>query len=243
MDVLGATLVWLADPRHWQGPDGVPVRVAEHLVISVPSILAAALVALPAGAWTGHTGRGATLAINLANLGRAVPSYAVLAIVLPISLRLSPELGLSVIPTFSAMVLLAIPPILISTQAGIRAVDRELIEAARGLGLRERQILLQVEAPVALPVVVGGLRTAAVQVVATATLGAVVAYGGLGRYIIDGIARNEGDRLLAGVVLVAGLALAVELAFALVQRTLVPRGLRAGGRADQARGTAVELPR
>jgi osmoprotectant transport system permease protein len=226
VDVLGATIAWLLDPGHWQGPDGVPTRLAEHLAISVPSVVAAALVALPAGAWTGHTGRGAAVAINLANLGRAVPSYAVLAIVLPISLRLSPELGLSVIPTFTAMTLLAIPPILVSTHAGLRAVDRDLVEAARGVGLREGQILRDVELPLALSVIAGGLRTAAVQVVATATLGAVVAYGGLGRYIIDGIARNEADRLLAGVVLVAALAVAVELGFALVQRRLVPRGLR-----------------
>jgi osmoprotectant transport system permease protein len=231
LDALGATIAWLLDPSHWQGPDGLPIRLAEHLAISVPSVLAAALVALPAGAWTGHTGRGAAVAINLANLGRAVPSYAVLAIVLPISLRLSPDLGLSVIPTFTAMTLLAIPPILVSTHAGLRAVDRDLVEAARGVGLREGQILRDVELPLALPVIAGGLRTASVQVVATATLGAVVAYGGLGRYIIDGIARNEADRMLAGVVLVAGLAVAVELGFALVQRLLVPPGLRIQGRA------------
>ena len=234
MDALASALAWLLAPAHWQGPDGIPVRLLEHLAISVPSVLAAAMVALPAGAWTGHTGRGASVAINLANLGRAVPSYAVLAIVLPISLRFSPDLGLSVIPTFTAMTLLAIPPILVSTYAGLRAVDRELVEAARGVGLTEGQILRQVELPLALPVVAGGLRTASVQVVATATLGAVVAYGGLGRYIVDGIARNEADRLLAGVALVAALAVAVEVAFALVQRRLVPRGLRPEARAGEA---------
>jgi osmoprotectant transport system permease protein len=234
VDVIATTIAWLLDPSHWEGADGIPVRLVEHLAISVPSILAAALLALPAGALTGHTGRGGAVAINLANLGRAVPSYAVLAMVLPISLRFSPDLGLSVIPTFTAMTLLAIPPILVSTHAGILGVDRELVEAARGLGLREREILARVELPLALPVVAGGLRTASVQVVATATLGAVVAYGGLGRYIIDGIARNEADRMLAGVILVAGLAIAVELAFALLQRLLVPAGVRAGGRPVEA---------
>jgi osmoprotectant transport system permease protein len=227
MDVLAATLAWLLDSSHWQGPDGVPVRLLEHLEICLPSVLAAAIVAFPAGAWTGHTGRGASVAINLANLGRALPSYAVLAIVLPISLRLSPDLGLSVIPTFTAMTLLAIPPILVSTYAGLRGVDRDLVEAARGLGLRESQILTRVELPLAMSVIAGGLRTASVLVVATATLGAVVAYGGLGRYIIDGIARFEPSRMLAGVILVAGLAIAVELAFALAQRLLVPRGIAA----------------
>ncbi len=226
MDLLAATIAWLTTAARWQGPDGIPTRMLEHLEIAVPSVLAAALVALPVGAWIGHTGRYAAAAINVANLGRAIPSYAVLAIILPISLRLSPDLGLSVIPTFTAMWLLAIPPILIGTFAGIRAVDRDLVEAARGLGLTEVQVLREVELPLALPVVAGGLRTAAVQVIATATLGAVVAYGGLGRYIIDGIARNEDDRLMAGVVLVAGMAITAELAFALLQRALVPRGLR-----------------
>jgi len=232
VDVFAATIGWLLDAGHWQGSDGIPVRLVEHLAIAIPSVLAAALVALPAGAWTGHTGRGAAVAINLANLGRAVPSYAVLAIVLPVSLRLSPDLGLSVIPTFTAMTLLAIPPILVSTYAGIRGVDRELVEAARGVGMRERQILRQVELPLALSVIAGGLRTASVQVVATATLGAVVAYGGLGRYIIDGIARNEADRMLAGVILVAALAVAVEVAFEIAERILVPRGVRPVQRAS-----------
>jgi osmoprotectant transport system permease protein len=168
----------------------------------------------------------AAIAINVANMGRAIPSYAVLVVVLPISLRLNPEYGLDVIPTFTAMTLLAIPPILVNTYAGIREVDRELVESARGMGMRERQILSGVELPIALPVVVGGIRTAAVQVVATATLGAVVAYGGLGRYIIDGIARNEFDRLFAGVVLVAGLALLTEGLLALLQRALISPGLR-----------------
>jgi len=227
METVLATLAWLADPTRWTGADGIPVRLLEHVAISVPAILAAALIALPLGAWIGHTGRRAALAINLAGLGRAIPSYAVLAIVLPISLRFSPDLGLSVIPTFTAMTLLAIPPILVSTYAGLRGVDRELVEAARGMGLREGQILIQVELPLALSVVTGGLRTASVQVVATATLGAVVAYGGLGRYIIDGIARNENDRLFAGVVLVAALAIAVELGFTLAERIVVPRGLTA----------------
>lgn len=225
-EIVSATVAWLSASSTWQGPDGIPIRLAEHLAISVPAVLVAFLVGFPLGAWVGHTGRFTALAINTANLGRAVPSYAVLAIVLPISLAVSPELGLSVIPTFTAMTLLAVPPILIGAYAGIRGVDRELVEAARGVGLREQEVLVDLELPLALPVVIGGLRTAAVQVVATATLGAVVAYGGLGRYIVDGIARNDDGRLLGGVVLVAGLALAVEGVLALAQRALLPRGLR-----------------
>lgn len=217
---------WLLDPGHWQGPDGIPIRIAEHLAISVPSVLAAAAVALPAGIAIGHTGRGATLVVNLANIGRAVPSYAVMVIVLPISIRWNPDLGLDVIPTVVAMVLLAIPPILVNAYAGVRAVDPEVVEAARAMGMREGDIVRRIELPLALPVIVGGFRTATVQVIATATLGAIIAYGGLGRYLIDGIARNEDGRLFAGVILVAGLALAAEAALAALQRLVTPVGVR-----------------
>jgi len=224
--MLADTIAWLADPARWQGTDGIPTRLVEHVWISAAAVVVAIAIALPIGAFIGHTGRGAAIAVNAANIGRAIPSYAVLVIVLPVSLRLNPDIGLDVIPTFTAMTLLAIPPILVNAYAGIREVDRDLIESARGMGMRERQILVGVELPIALPVVVGGIRTAAVQVVATATLGAVVAYGGLGRYIIDGIARNEHDRLFAGVVLVAGLALLVEGGLGLLQRALTSPGLR-----------------
>ncbi len=229
-------VLWLLDPSHWQGADGIPVRIAEHLAISIPSVLAAAALALPIGLLIGHSGRGATLAVNLANIGRAVPSYAVMVIVLPISIRWNPDLGLDVVPTVTAMVLLAIPPILVNAYAGVRAVDPEVVEAARAMGMRERDIVARVELPLALPVIVGGLRTATVQVIATATLGAIVAYGGLGRYLIDGIARNEDGRLFAGVLLVAGLAIGAEAGLALLQRLVTPAGVRratgwlAGGR-------------
>lgn len=228
-------IAWLLDPAHWQGQDGVPIRIAEHLAISLPSVLVAAAVALPLGLFIGHTGRGATLAVNLANIGRAVPSYAVMVIVLPISIRWNPDLGLDVIPTVVAMILLAIPPILVTTHAGVRAVDRDVVEAARAMGLSERDILRRVELPLALPVIVGGFRTATVQVIATATLGAIIAYGGLGRYLIDGIARNEDGRLFAGVILVALLALGAEAGLALVQRLVTPVGVRrlSGGQAPR----------
>jgi osmoprotectant transport system permease protein len=227
VDILLDGLAWLVAPEHWTGADGIPTRLIEHLTISGVSLLVAVLVALPLGLFIGHTGRGALLAVNVANIGRAVPSYAVLVMILPISLRFFPQSGgLDFIPTFGAMTLLAIPPIVINAYAGLREVDRELVEAARGMGMRERQILRRVELPLALPVVLGGLRTASVQVIATATLGAIVALGGLGRYIIDGIARREYDRMVAGVILVAALAIAVELAFIAFQRLAVSPGLR-----------------
>lgn len=232
---------WIFDPGHWQGADGIPTRIAEHLAISIPSVVAAAALALPVGLAVGHTGRGATVAVNLANIGRAVPSYAVMVIVLPISIRWNAELGLDVVPTVVAMVLLAIPPILVNAYAGIRAVDPEVVEAARAMGMREREILARVELPLALPVIVGGFRTATVQVIATATLGAVIAYGGLGRYLIDGIARNEDGRLFAGVILVAGLALAHEGGLAILQRLVTPLGVRRAV-ARSAAGHPVRSP-
>ncbi len=238
MEILAATASWLADPAHWQGPDGITVRFLEHASISVVAVVVAGAIALPVGLWTGHTGRGSLLAVNTANIGRAVPSYAVLVMILPISLQLSPSYGLDVIPTFVAMTLLAIPPILVNTDAGLREVDRDLVEAARGVGMSERQVLARVEIPLALPVVVGGFRTAAVQVIATATLGAVVAYGGFGRYIIDGIARNDDERLLAGVLLVASFAILAELGFGALQRALVSPGLRRGESGSPFQGPA-----
>lgn len=240
MDAFAAGFAWLLDGSRWVGPDGVPTRILEHMSISVASVLIACLVAIPIGLWIGHTGRWAFVAINLANIGRAVPSYAVMAIVLPVSLSISPEYGLTLIPTFVGMTLLAVPPILVNTYAALREVDRDLVEAARGMGMRETQVLRRVEVPLGLPIIIGGIRTAAVQVVATATLGAVFGYGGLGRYLIDGIARREFDRLTAGVVLVAGLALLTELSIALVQRRLTSAGLRVS--TDRPYRQAAETP-
>ena len=204
------------------------------------SILFATLVALPIGLWIGHTGRGATAVINVANIGRAVPSYAVIVIVLPFSLRAFPEYGLDLIPTFVAMVLLAIPPILVNAYAGLREVDRDLVESARGMGMRERQVLSRVEVPLAAPVMLGGFRTAVLNVIATATIGAVVGFGGLGRFIIDGRAQGIAGvgELVGGAILVALLAIGVDLVLSVLQRRLArradPQLARASGLRDLA---------
>jgi osmoprotectant transport system permease protein len=226
-------VAWITDPANWQGETGIPFRLLEHILISAVSVLAATLVALPVGLWIGHTGRGATAAINVANIGRAVPSYAVIVMILPISLAVSPELGLDLVPTFLAMVLLAIPPILINAYAGLRAVDRDLLEAGRGMGLRERQVLGSLELPLAAPVIIGGFRTATLNVIATATIGAVVGFGGLGRFILDGRAMGVAGvgELIGGAVLVTTLAISVDLGLAWVQR-------RAARRADRTMGPA-----
>jgi osmoprotectant transport system permease protein len=213
---LTSVLDWFADPAHWQGSDGVPTRVIEHLQLTALSVGVACAVALPIGLYLGHTGRAAFLAINVANMGRALPSLAILAFALPISFSLG--LGLGFWPTFMAMVPLAIPPILSNTFVAIRGADRDTVEAARGMGMRELQVLRAVELPAGLPIILAGLRTASVNVVATATLGALVAGGALGRYIVDGLQLQDYDRLFAGALLVALLAVGTELGFGVLER-------------------------
>jgi osmoprotectant transport system permease protein len=244
--VIGQIIDWFADPANWTGATGVPARLVEHLVIAFSAVLVAAIIALPIGLYIGHTGRYSTVAINTANIGRAVPSFALMVAILPISLALAPvfgyapEVGLRLIPIFLAMLLLAIPPILVAAYAGLRAVDRDLIEAGRGMGMRGVQILRRVELPLAIAVIVGGFRTATLQVIATATIGAVLAYGGLGRFIVDGLARREPERLFAGAILVALLALGVDAILAVVQRILTPKALRAEARPGRAMTEAVD---
>ena len=216
MDFLADVLAWFADPAHWRGDDGIPVRVWEHVQLSGVAVAIAAAIALPLGLYLGHTGRGGFIAINVANIGRALPSLALIALGLVASIALG--LGLGFWPTLFALVPLALPPILTNTFVAMRAVDADTIEAARGMGLRETQVLRQVELPLALPLILGGVRTAAVNVVATATLGALVAGGALGRYIVDGLALQEYDRLFAGALLVALLAIVTEATFGIFAR-------------------------
>lgn len=216
IDLLASVVAWLSDPAHWSGDDGIPIRVLEHVQLSGAAVAIAVCIALPAGLYLGHTGRGGFVAINIANLGRALPSLALIALGLVASIALG--LGLGFWPTLFALVPLALPPILTNTFIAVRAVDRDTVEAARGMGLRESQILRQVELPLALPLILGGVRTASVNVVATATLGALVAGGALGRYIVDGLALQEYDRLLAGAILVALLAVLTEAGFGILAR-------------------------
>jgi osmoprotectant transport system permease protein len=229
MELVQATATWLADPAHWQGPGGIPTRVLEHLVVCAISMLLALALGLPLGLGIGHTGRGVRLAVGLANLGRAVPTLAVIAVLVPITTMIDPQLGFNVYPTVLAMILLALPPILVNAYTAVSNVDRELVEAARGMGLRERQILLQLEVPVSLPAIAAGVRSAAVQIIATATLGAIFGLGGLGRYLVDGIAQQDDGQIWTGVLLVSVLVLLSEGGFALLQRRLTSPGLRVAG--------------
>jgi osmoprotectant transport system permease protein len=225
VSTLAAVVAWFSDPAHWTGPNGIPVRLLEHIAISGASLVVALAIALPVGFAIGHTGRGASVAINAANFGRALPSLAAIAIVYPITVAIDPQWGFYVAPTLIAMVVLAVPPILVNAYAGIQSVDRELIEAARAMGLRERQVLFDIEIPIGLSVVGGGIRSAAVQIVATATLGAIFGFGGLGRYLVDGVAQNDEGQTFGGVILVAGLAIVTELGFGLLERAMTSPGL------------------
>lgn len=227
MTILGDVARWFTDPANYRGTDAVQARVFEHALVSALAVAVAVLVALPIGLYLGHTGRFAFIAVNVANIGRAIPSLAAVALAIPIAgTLLGVQNGLGFWPTFLALIPLAIPPILTNAYVAVRGVDREVIEAARGMGLTEAGIVRRIEVPLALPLILAGVRTAAVNVVATATLGALVAFGGLGRYIVDGLALQEYDRLFAGALLVALLAIAVEVAFGRLERAAVSPGIR-----------------
>jgi osmoprotectant transport system permease protein len=222
MEILGSGIAWLLDPDHWSGSNGIPVRMLEHVALAGAALLVAALIAVPIGLYTGHTGRWGTAVTNVASLGRAVPSYALLLVFF----TLTGALGAPT--TLPTLVILAIPPLLVGVHVALREVDRDTIEAGRGMGMRELQVLRRVELPAGMPLILVGGRTAAVQVVATATLGALVAGGGLGRYIVDGFALrgSEGTaRLVAGAILVALLAIVTERSFTLVERRVQSPGV------------------
>ena len=232
MNVVNEVIAWLTDPAHWSGPEGIPVRTLQHLWYSLLATAIAAAIALPIGILIGHTGRGAVLAVNLTNLGRAIPSLGI--IILTFTL-----VGFGIVPVVVALTALAIPPIVTNSYVGIRSVDRDVREAAEGMGMRGRQVLWQVELPVAMPLIMAGIRTSAVQVVATATLAAYVGLGGLGRYLIDGLSQRDIAQVVGGAILVAVLSLATELVLGRVQTMVVSEGLAQRG-ADAAVRAKVE---
>jgi osmoprotectant transport system permease protein len=219
MAAIESLIKWFADPTHWSGADGVPTRLLEHVQLSAESVAIGAAIALPIGIVLGHYGRLGNLAINLSNVGRALPSFGILVIAFQI-------FGLGDLPIILSLTALAIPPMVTNSYVGLREVDPDIKDAARGMGYRGLAQLLRVELPLAVPLVMAGVRTSAVQVVATATLAALIAGGGFGRYIIDGLAQFDYPKLLAGAVLVALLALATEVSLAGVERLLTPRGIR-----------------
>jgi osmoprotectant transport system permease protein len=226
MSLPAEVVDWFTNGEHWRGDFGVPHRVVEHILMSGAAVLAALVIGLPLGIWLGHRGRGGAVAINFTNVGRAVPSLAILALTQQaIGLRGWPGFGAR--PAFVALVALAVPPLVTNAYVGMRGVDRDVVEAARGMGMTGSELLWRVELPIALPLVMAGVRTASVQVVATATLAAVTAWGGLGRFIVDGFGQQDNAQIVAGALLVGVLALATELGLGRLQRMVVSEGLRA----------------
>jgi osmoprotectant transport system permease protein len=214
---------YIGNWANWTGSAGVLHRLEQHLALTGVAVALAALLALPLGLALGHLGRGGTLAINLTNVGRAIPTFAVLTL-----LTLSP-VGIGNTSTVIALVLFALPPLVTNSYIGITEVDRDVRDAARGMGMSGPQVFRRVELPLALPLVMAGVRIATVQVVATATIAALVGSGGLGRLVTDGLSSHNQGELLTGAVVVAALALVVETALAGVQRALDPMR-RAGSR-------------
>jgi osmoprotectant transport system permease protein len=218
MGWLADVVAWFRDGEHWQGPNGVPQRLLEHVGVSAAALGIACLLAIPLALWLGHVRRGGGLAVNVSNVGRAVPTYAVLVL-----LVLAPEpFGLNTLSILVALVVFAIPPILTNTYLGVREVDPAAVDAARGMGMSGPQVLAKVELPLAVPLLMDGVRLAAVQVVATATIAALVAGGGLGALITDGFGRQDQAEVVAGALCVLVLALTVEGSMALLQRWVNP---------------------
>ncbi|MFI5756854.1 ABC transporter permease [Streptomyces sp. NPDC051569] len=213
MSALPSAWAWLTSAAHWSGSDGIWHRLGEHLFLTAVCLSLSCAIALPVALGLGHLGKGGALAVNISNAGRAVPTFAVLVLLL-----LTPVGGYGQWPTIIALVLFAIPPLLTNAYIGMRGVDPDVVRAARGMGMTGGQLLRRVEAPLALPMILTGVRIAAVQLVATATLAALAGGGGLGRIITAGFNLASTPQVLAGALLVAVFALLVEGVFELVRR-------------------------
>lgn len=210
--------LFFSDPATWWGTGSIPFRLGEHLLLSASAVVIAALLVIPPALWAAHRRRGVVMAAAMVNIGRAVPTFGILVIVVV-------WLGLGPWPALVALIALSGPPMFTNTVAGVLAVDPAVLESAWGMGMTSRMVLTRVEAPLALPVIAEGIRIAISQVIATATLAALAAGGGLGRFIVDGFAQRDQGELLAGAVLVAALAVAAEMAFTRGQRRFIPAGI------------------
>ncbi|SHG45006.1 ABC transporter permease [Streptoalloteichus hindustanus] len=229
------TLSWLFDPAHWSGTDGIPVRLLQHLRYTLVAALAATAVAVPLGLFVGHTGRGGVLVVGGSNAMRALPTLGLVTFLFLV-------LGSGEVSALVALTVLAVPPVLAGTYAGIQDTDAGVVDAARGMGMTGWQRLWRVELPNALPLLLGGVRNAVLQVVATTAVAAYVGLGGLGRFLLDGLRAFDYPKMVAGAVLVAALAMVLDLLLALLQRAVVPRGLRLAAR-GRGRGPARVVER
>ena len=218
---------WIFTASNWSSVNfqaGIRSQLGYHVELSAISIIVAVLIAVPVGMLVGHRRRGEFVAVSVANLGRAIPSFALVVLVFIAVGNVVPSLQLSMLPTAIALVVLAIPPILTNTYVGIEGVDPDTVEAARGMGLSERQVLVRLELPLAAPLIMAGVRTGAVTVVATATLAGFVGGGGLGVFLYNGFAQQgQEQQLIGGAILVAVLAILTEVGFGRLERLVTPR--------------------
>lgn len=219
MNILHFVNAFFSDSARWHGYDGIPTRVAEHIEYSLLALVIAAAIGLPVGLVTGHTGRGGNALAFIATAARALPSFGLLVLLFVL-------MGLGMLPVMIPLVVLAVPPILVTTYEAVRSVDPSPVDAARGMGMPESRVLLQVELPEALPLILGGLRSAAIQIVSTATIAAYVSFGGLGRYIVDGLYQRDYEKVVGGATLTALLALVTLAVFWAVSRVAVSPGVR-----------------
>ncbi|MGO4300090.1 ABC transporter permease [Leifsonia sp. RAF41] len=228
-DILAA-FGWIFDPVNWSGPNGIPIRLGEHIVYSLLTLLLAAIIALPIGFAIGHSGRFRGLAVGVSGALRALPTLGLVVYLALITTNLT------IVPPLIALTILAIPPILAGAYSGLESVDRAPIDAARAIGMTGWQVFAKVELPLALPLVIGGIRSGALQVIATWTVAAILPVGGLGRFLFDGIAVQNYPEMLGGSIIVVALALVSDGLFAITQRLVVPRGVLAGRVRDTSEG-------
>ncbi|SEB79791.1 osmoprotectant transport system permease protein [Paramicrobacterium humi] len=220
MSLLAEAFAWLVDPANWVGANGIPVRTLEHLWYTIVTLFFAGLAGISLGLYIGHTGRLKSLAVAVTGALRALPTLGLLFL-------FALWLGIGLPPVIIVLAVLAVPPLLAGTYSGIEAIDRATIDAARAVGMTEAQILFKVEVPLAMPLIVSGIRSAALQVIATATIAAYLPLGGLGRYVFDNLSLKHWDAVIGGAIVVTVLALIVDGLFALVERGVVSRGVRA----------------
>jgi osmoprotectant transport system permease protein len=219
VNVLNFVSAFFSDSAHWHGYDGIPTRLWEHVQYSLEALAFATAIGLPVGLVTGHYGRGGNVLSLVATAARALPTFGLLVVTTIV-------LGFGMLPVMIPLVILAVPPILVTTYEAVRSVDPSPVDAARGMGMRETDVLLRVELPVALPLIFGGMRSAAIQIVSTATIAAYVSLGGLGRYIVDGLYQHDYEKVVGGAALVAGLALVTLAVFWAATAAAVSPGVR-----------------
>jgi osmoprotectant transport system permease protein len=227
VNLFAEAIAWLTSPDRFEGANALPLRIGEHLFYTFIAVLIAAVIAIPLGYLIGHTGKGREIAVGISGAARALPSFGlILLLVLLIGVTQKP------LAAFIAFVLLAIPSILAGAYSGLEAIDRRTVDAARAVGMTEWQILWKVEIPLGLPLLIGGIRSASLQVVATVTLAAYIGLGGVGLYIISGLALRKFDQMLGAAIVIVVLALVIDGLFALLQRVITPRGVAAGRVSD-----------